>query len=87
MQEPEDWDVMDEYTAEPLQQLLNDADAARLAKCLQHLDERQQESLRLAFFQGLTHSELSEKLAIPLGTVKAWIRRGLEKLKGCLHEI
>lgn len=86
-QEPEDWDVADEDTPGPLQQLLADADSVRLARCLEHLDERQRESLRLAFFHGLTHSELAEKLQTPLGTVKAWIRRGLDKLKGCLHEV
>lgn len=86
-QEPEDWDVVDEDTPDPLQQLLDDADNTRLSRCLEHLDERQRESLRLAFFQGLTHSELAERLETPLGTVKAWIRRGLDKLKGCLHEI
>jgi len=86
-QEPEDWDVVDEDTPSPLQQLLDDADSKRLSRCLEHLDERQRESLRLAFFQGLTHSELALKLETPLGTVKAWIRRGLDKLKGCLHEV
>ncbi len=86
-QEPEDWDVVDEDTPDPLQQLLEDADGVRLSRCLEHLDERQRESLRLAFFQGLTHSELANRLGTPLGTVKAWIRRGLDKLKGCLHEI
>ncbi|MDI1301838.1 MAG: sigma-70 family RNA polymerase sigma factor [bacterium] len=86
-QEPEDRDVVDEDTPGPLQQLLADADGMRLSRCLEHLDERQRESLRLAFFQGLTHSELAARLEAPLGTVKAWIRRGLDKLKGCLHEI
>jgi RNA polymerase sigma-70 factor (ECF subfamily) len=41
----------------------------------------------LAFFHGLTHSELAERLASPLGTVKAWVRRGLDKLRTCLSEV
>ena len=38
-----------------------------------------------AFFSGATHAELSESLALPLGTVKSWIRRGLAELKRCLE--
>jgi RNA polymerase sigma-70 factor (ECF subfamily) len=38
----------------------------------------------LAFFDGLSHSELAAQMQQPLGTVKTWVRRGLERLKGCL---
>ena len=43
------------------------------------------QAIALAFFQGLAHSEVARHLAQPLGTVKSWIRRGLERLKGCLE--
>lgn len=82
-----DWDLLEDDGPGPLERMLEDDDARRLARCLEHLDERQRESVRLAFFHGLTHSELAEKMSAPLGTVKAWVRRGLEKLKGCLHEL
>ena len=42
-------------------------------------------SVSLAFFQGLSHSEVASHLGKPLGTVKTHIRRGLLKLKGCLE--
>jgi RNA polymerase sigma-70 factor (ECF subfamily) len=39
----------------------------------------------LAFYDGLSHSELAAHLREPLGTVKTWVRRGLMQLKGCLE--
>ena len=39
----------------------------------------------LAFFEGLSHSELAAHLREPLGTVKTWVRRGLARLKVCLE--
>lgn len=69
----------------PLEQALASADAARLAACLKTLEARQRQSIMLAFFHGLTHSELASHLRQPLGTVKTWIRRGLQQLKACLE--
>lgn len=68
----------------PLQQLLQSKQAGALARCLQQLEARQRQSIMLAFYHGLTHAELAQHLREPLGTVKTWIRRGLERLKGCL---
>ena len=71
-------------TAGPLQQLIDRVDAQRLRHCLQALDAVQRQAIALAFYDGLTHSELAEHMRQPLGTVKAWVRRGLERLKPCL---
>ena len=46
----------------------------------------QQQVLRLAFYGGLSHSELAEQLGQPLGTVKTRIRLGLQHLKRLLDE-
>jgi RNA polymerase sigma-70 factor (ECF subfamily) len=81
----EGWAVFEASGPTPLQELLSDADARLLAGCLEHLDSKQKESVALAFFHGLTHSELAAHLSAPLGSVKAWVRRGLERLRGCLH--
>ena len=35
-------------------------------------------------FDGLTYAELAERQAVPLGTMKSWVRRGLLRLKDCL---
>lgn len=79
------WEQMVADGPTPLDELLSDADARILARCLETLDGKQRESLALAFFQGLTHSQLAAHLSAPLGSVKAWVRRGLERLRGCLH--
>jgi RNA polymerase sigma-70 factor (ECF subfamily) len=60
-------------------------DAAALAECLKTLSGNQRQSIALAYVHGLSHGELAMHLKQPLGTVKTWIRRGLEKLKGCLE--
>jgi RNA polymerase sigma-70 factor (ECF subfamily) len=69
----------------PLAALETATDAAALARCLRSLEARQRQAIVLAFYDGLTHSELAAHLREPLGTVKTWIRRGLARLKGCLE--
>ena len=60
--------------------------AGRLHLCLDQLDEKQRGAIRSAFFGGLTYAELAEREAVPLGTMKSWVRRGLQKLKDCLRD-
>ena len=60
------------------------ADAHALHECLQELEADQRQSIALAFFHGLSHSELADHLRRPLGTVKTHIRRGLLRLRDCL---
>ena len=55
-----------------------------LHECLSKLESRQREVVSLAYLRDLSHSELAEQLKLPLGTVKTWIRRGLEQLRGCM---
>ena len=60
-------------------------DRARLADCLETLDERARMLIRSAFLGGSTYSELATRESVPLGTMKSWIRRGLKALRGCLE--
>ncbi|MEO7655197.1 MAG: sigma-70 family RNA polymerase sigma factor, partial [Sphingomicrobium sp.] len=60
-------------------------DRARLRLCLDTLEERPRALIRSAFLDGSTHSELAEREGVPLGTLKSWIRRGLQKLRSCLE--
>ena len=60
-------------------------EARRLDGCLSQLGEAQQKAVRIAFFQGQTYEEVATAFAVPLGTMKSWIRRALQKLKACLE--
>lgn len=83
----EDVDVYDETADDapgPLE-LLNQAALARqLQHCMEGLSAPQRQSLAMAYFDGLSHSEIAERMAQPLGTVKSWVRRALQALKPCL---
>jgi RNA polymerase sigma-70 factor, ECF subfamily len=63
--------------------------SAQVRSALEQLAPEQRQALELAFFAGLTHEQIAERLDAPLGTVKARIRRGLVKLRsfvtGGLH--
>ncbi len=59
-------------------------DTQRLVKCMEELKPEQRECIMQAFYYGYTHEELAQRLSHPLGTIKAWIRRGLEQLRMCL---
>ncbi|MGZ5080154.1 MAG: sigma-70 family RNA polymerase sigma factor [Usitatibacter sp.] len=70
--------------ASPARETESRLEAHSLRQCLEELDAEQRQSLALAFYHGLSHSELAGHLRKPLGTVKTHIRRGLLKLKDCL---
>jgi RNA polymerase sigma-70 factor (ECF subfamily) len=76
-------DVADD-TAAPPEQLEQLQEDARLSDCVQRIAEEPRQALLLAYYEGLTHQEVAERLARPLGTVKAWVRRSLLSLQTCL---
>jgi RNA polymerase sigma-70 factor, ECF subfamily len=55
--------------------------ALRVRELIGELQPQQRRAIELAYFEGLSHSEIAAKLQEPLGTVKSWIRNGLLKLK------
>ena len=60
-------------------------DGQLLGQLLTRLPNEQRELIELAFYQGYTHSELSERLNMPLGTVKTRLRAGLKRLRALWH--
>lgn len=70
--------------------LVGEADRAqRIAEAMAELPEPQLAVLRLAYFDGLTHVEISDRLGLPLGTVKGRLSLALTRLRGLAerHEL
>ena len=53
----------------------------KVRAALGEMNADQRKALELAYFQGLTHSEIAEKTGEPLGTIKTRIRSGLQALR------
>lgn len=77
-------DVLPDSAAGPHERAELSRDAQALARCMDTLAGRQRQAIGMAFLHDLSHSEVAAQLSLPLGTVKTWIRRGLERLRDCL---
>ena len=73
-----------DQTPGPLDQLIASVESRTLRDCFKHLDINSRHSIAAAFYRGLTHEQISTELDKPLGTIKSWIRRGLEQLRLCI---
>jgi RNA polymerase sigma factor (sigma-70 family) len=85
-----DKDVMEALESQdptPIDALQMTDDAKALARCFARLEGLHRQAIALAFYHDLSHSEVAEQLKQPLGTVKTWIRRGLERLRLCLTKL
>jgi len=69
----------------PMQQAAAQSETKALLQCMQQLAPLQRQAFALSYFKGLAHEDLASRLAQPLGTVKTWLRRGLETLKNCME--
>ncbi len=62
------------------------ADRMVLTQALATLPDERRQIVKMSFYDGLTHSEISEKTGMPLGTIKSHVRRGLLALRDHLSE-
>ena len=70
----------------PLERLQSSREGAALHRCLDQVEPARRTLVVMAFVDGLTHSEVAQRVNQPLGTVKSSIRRALLALRSCLGE-
>ena len=83
----DDDDLLEQQASEdpgPLDLLDRASSRHALERCMDALTGEQRSSLALAYYQGFSHAEVALHLSQPLGTVKSWVRRGLQGLRACL---
>ncbi|OWW20955.1 RNA polymerase subunit sigma [Noviherbaspirillum denitrificans] len=80
-------EALESHSPTPIEALKMSGDAQALARCLSRLEGLHRQAIALAFYHDLSHSEVAGRMQLPIGTVKTWIRRGLEKLRLCLSKL
>jgi RNA polymerase sigma-70 factor, ECF subfamily len=60
--------------------------APDLRRCLGLLEQNYRQSILLAYYYGLSYEELAAHSSVPVGTIKTWIHRAVEKLQRCLSQ-
>ncbi len=60
-------------------------DAAAVREAVAQIPDDQRTTITLAYFEGMTHVEIAERMQVPLGTVKSRLRIGLEKMREYLR--
>ncbi len=83
--------LTDESVAALVEALSNQAPrdpglAPDLRRCLGLLEQNYRQSVLLAYYYGLSYEELAEHSSVPVGTIKTWIHRAVEKLQRCLSQ-
>jgi RNA polymerase sigma factor (sigma-70 family) len=71
---------------DPIRNHMASQEALSLHQCLSRLQQKQRTVISMAYLRDLSHSELASSLNLPLGTVKTWIRRGLDQLRTCMAQ-
>ena len=82
----EEWYGLADDARGPEEAAALEEQAAALHHCLGRLEREPRQAVLLAYFEGLTREELAERLNVPSGTVKSWLRRSLPRLRQCLEQ-
>lgn len=68
----------------PEMQVQQRSDLKKMLGCLETLEEKKAEAVRLCYLEGLSYADLAERMATPLNTIRTWLRRGLSALRECI---
>ncbi len=77
------WDIADSG-ADPEQAAVLKGEGKRIDTCMEELESDRAGAVRSAYVEGLSYQELADRHAVPLNTMRTWLRRSLLKLRECL---
>jgi RNA polymerase sigma-70 factor, ECF subfamily len=69
----------------PEQAAINAGEGARIEDCLSELKDGRADAVKGAYVNGDSYEELAERFAVPLNTMRTWLRRSLLQLRECLE--
>jgi RNA polymerase sigma-70 factor, ECF subfamily len=72
-------------TPDPEQTTLTKDTGHQIDLCLSELERNRADAVRYAYIEGMSYQELAERYAVPLNTMRTWLRRSLIKLKECME--
>ena len=81
----ETYDLSDDRPS-PESEAINRSEGRRIDNCLETLDSKHADAVTGAYMEGYSYQELAEKYAVPINTMRTWLRRSLAKLKECLEQ-
>lgn len=79
------YDLVDDATPTPEQQVLIADEGRRIDDCMRELEATHAGAIRRAYVEGLSYNELADDLQVPLNTVRTWLRRSLLRLRECMQ--
>lgn len=81
-----DFEMHDLPSPEPTaeQRVVAQSELGRITDCMDELQPRRREAIRLAYLDGESYAGISEQMDVPLNTIRTWLRRGLMSLRECM---
>ena len=83
--DPEAMEAVADTTPRAESQLIAKGEARRITDCFATLEPDRADALRGAYLTGLSYIDLAARHAVPLNTMRTWLRRSLQRLKECME--